>query len=117
MTYIKKLPQNEVINLTQLVPVYEDQVTSMTLVQRKGIGMTVFALDKGQEIREHASPGDAMVNLLSGKVEIKIGEEKFLIEKGETIIMPANVPHALYAIEAFQMLLVVVKPESVCKHE
>ncbi|MEO1770720.1 MULTISPECIES: cupin domain-containing protein [Enterococcus] len=117
MTYINKLPQSEVINLTQLVPVSEDQVASMTLVQRKGMGMTVFALDKDQSIGGHSSPGDAMVNLLSGKVEITIGEEKFLVEEGETIVMPANIPHALYALEAFQMLLVVVKPEKVCKHE
>lgn len=109
--YIDKLPQSQVLDLKQVVPVEEDQVASMTLVQRKGMGMTVFSLDTDQEIGGHFSTGDAMVNLLSGKAEITIGAEKYILNAGESIIMPANVRHALYAIEAFQMLLVVVKPE------
>ncbi|MNH40103.1 Cupin domain protein [compost metagenome] len=51
-----------------------------------------------------------MVNVLSGQTEITIGDDKYTVHAGESIVMPANVPHALYATEAFQMLLVVVKP-------
>lgn len=112
MSYIEKLPHSKVLDLKQEVPVAEEQVSSMTLVQRKDLGVTVFALDKDQKIGGHSSPGDAMVNLLSGTAEITIGEETFTIHGGESIIMPANVKHALYAVEAFQMLLVVVKPQS-----
>ena len=84
---------------------------SKTLVQRKDLGMTIFSLDKDQEIGRHSSPGDAMVNILSGLAEITIDEEVFEVAAGQTIVMPANIPHSLYAKEAFQMLLVVVKPE------
>lgn len=52
-----------------------------------------------------------MVNILSGLAEITIDEEVFEVAAGQTIVMPANIPHSLYAKEAFQMLLVVVKPE------
>ncbi|MNP52491.1 Cupin domain protein [compost metagenome] len=73
--------------------------------------MTLLSLDKGSSIGGHSSPGDAMVNILSGQAEITIGEDNYTVLAGETLVMPANIPHALYATEAFQMLLVVVKPD------
>lgn len=111
MAYIDKLKQATVLDLKQEVPIEEEQILSRTLVQRDDLGMTVFSLDKGQEIGRHSSPGDAMVNVLSGCARISIDKEEFLVRAGESIVMPANIPHALYAEEAFQMLLVVVKPE------
>ena len=111
MPFIKRIDHSRVLDLKTEVPIEEEQILSKTLVQRKDLGMTVFSLDKGQEIARHSSPGDAMVNLLSGQARITIGDEDFTVRAGETLVMPANVPHALYAEEAFQMLLVVVKPE------
>ncbi len=111
MPFIKRIDHSRVLDLKKEVPVEEEQILSKTLVQRKDLGMTVFSLDKGQEIARHSSPGDAMVNLLSGRARITIGDEEFIVSAGETLVMPAEVPHALYAEEAFHMLLVVVKPE------
>lgn len=108
--FIKKLPISEVIDLKDMITVEEQQVSSLTLVQRQNLAMTLLSLDKDTSIGGHSSPGDAMVNVLSGKAEITIGDDKYTVHAGESIIMPANVPHALYAVEAFQMLLVVVKP-------
>ncbi|EMC44381.1 cupin domain-containing protein [Streptococcus mutans] len=111
MVYIDKIQHSQVLDLKTEVPIEEEQILSKTLVQRKDLGMTVFSLDKDQEISRHSSPGDAMVNILSGLAEITIDEEVFEVAAGQTIVMPANIPHSLYAKEAFQMLLVVVKPE------
>ncbi|HGD6666226.1 cupin domain-containing protein [Streptococcus agalactiae] len=111
MSYIEKIEANKVLDLKQIVPIEEEQMLSKTLVQRKDLGITVFSLDKGQEIGRHSSPGDAMVNILSGLAQITIDQDKFDVAAGECIVMPANIPHSLYAKEAFQMLLVVVKPE------
>ena len=111
MVYIDKIQHSQVLDLKTEVPIEEEQMLSKTLVQRKELGMTVFSLDKDQEISRHSSPGDAMVNILSGLAEITIDEEVFEVAAGQTIVMPANIPHSLYAKEAFQMLLVVVKPE------
>lgn len=111
MVYIDKIQHSQVLDLKTEVPIEEEQMLSKTLVQRKDLGMTIFSLDKDQEIGRHSSPGDAMVNILSGLVEITIDEEVFEVAAGQTIVMPANIPHSLYAKEAFQMLLVVVKPE------
>lgn len=111
MAYIDKIQHSQVLDLKTEVPIEEEQMLSKTLVQRKDLGMTIFSLDKDQEIGRHSSPGDAMVNILSGLAEITIDEEIFEVAAGQTIVMPANIPHSLYAKEAFQMLLVVVKPE------
>lgn len=111
MAYIDKIQHSQVLDLKTEVPIEEEQMLSKTLVQRKDLGMTVFSLDKDQEIGRHSSPGDAMVNILSGLAEITIDEEIFEVAAGQTIVMPANIPHSLYAKEAFQMLLVVVKTE------
>ncbi|MCB4971207.1 cupin domain-containing protein [Streptococcus mutans] len=111
MVYIDKIQHSQVLDLKAEVPIEEEQILSKTLVQRKDLGMTIFSLDKDQEIGRHCSPGDAMVNILSGLAEITIDEEIFEVAAGQTIVMPANIPHSLYAKEAFQMLLVVVKPE------
>lgn len=108
---IKKIPLSQVIKLEEMVAVEANQVSSMTLVQRPSIGMTLFSLGEGEGIKMHTSPGDAMVQILSGIAEIIIGEEKHLVHGGETIILPANIPHALHAIKSFQMLLIVVKPD------
>lgn len=111
MSLIHKIPTSTVIDLKAEVPIEEDQMLSRTLVQRKDLGITLFSLDKGQEIDRHSSSGDAMVNVLSGVADITIGEACYEVAAGEMIIMPANIPHSLFAKEAFQMLLVVVKPE------
>jgi Uncharacterized conserved protein, contains double-stranded beta-helix domain len=111
--YIKKVPHSEILKLENIVPVDPGQVSSMTLVQRPSLGITLISLAKGEALKSHASPGDAMVQILSGVAEITIDQDVFTVSKGELIVMPADIPHGLEAKEAFQMLLTVVKPESI----
>ncbi|MCS4483329.1 cupin domain-containing protein [Clostridium botulinum] len=94
--------------MESLVNYEEGTVVSRTLAQGKPLSVTLFAFDKGEEISSHSASGDAMVYILDGEAEITIGEEKFNVKKGETIVMPANVPHALLATQKFKMLLTVV---------
>ena len=106
--FIKNIDFTKVIEMESLVDYQEGRVVSRTLAQGKPLSMTLFAFDKGEEISSHSSGGDAMVYLLDGEAEITIGEEKFNVKKGETIVMPSGVPHALLATEKFKMFLVVV---------
>lgn len=106
--FIKNIEFAKVLDLESLVEYQEGQVVSRTLAQGKPVSVTLFAFDKGEEISSHSSTGDAMVYILDGEAEVTVGEEKFLLKKGQTIIMPANIPHALLAKEKFKMLLVVV---------
>ena len=85
----------------------EGQVVSKTLVQNDYVSVTLFSFDKGEEISTHASGGDAMVTVLEGTGKFTIGGDVFILNEGETIIMPKNVPHAVYGQEKFKMELVV----------
>jgi len=106
--FIKNIDFSKVIEMEGLVSYQEGQVISRTLAQGKNLSLTLFAFDKGEEISSHSSGGDAMVYILDGESEITVGEETFRVKKGETIVMPAGVPHGLLASEKFKMLLVVV---------
>ncbi|MBP7654403.1 cupin domain-containing protein [Candidatus Dependentiae bacterium] len=106
--FIKNIEFSKVLKLAELVDYEEGRVVSRTLSQGKPISVTLFAFDKGEEISSHASSGDAMVYILDGKSEITIADNKYNLQKGETIIMPAGIPHSLTASEKFKMLLIVV---------
>ncbi|OGO78141.1 MAG: cupin [Clostridiales bacterium GWB2_37_7] len=106
--YIKNIELSKVMEMNALVTYQEGQVVSRTLAQGKNLSLTLFAFDKGEEISSHSSSGDAMVYLLDGEADITIGDKTFHVKKGETIVMPAGISHALLASEQFKMLLVVV---------
>lgn len=108
--YIKNFPIEKVTNLAGEVEVRKGEVVSKTLVQNDALSMTLFAFDKGEEIGEHDSSGDAMVNVLEGVGVFTVGGHKYEVKAGESLIMPAKIPHALYAKESFKMLLIVIFP-------
>ena len=95
--------------LANLIDYQEDSVVSKALMQKETGTVTVFAFDKDQGLSEHTASFDAMVNVLEGKVEITIDGTPVILEKDEMVIMPANKPHALKAIEKFKMMLVMIK--------
>lgn len=109
--YIKNIDLAEVLTMVDLVLYQDKQIVSKTLVQSSALSLTLFAFDKDEEISSHASDGDAMIIALDGEGEITIADEKFVVKKGETIVMPANKQHAVYAKEQFKMLLIVVFPQ------
>jgi len=105
---IKNIAQSEPLKLDELVTVSEGQIVSRTLAQNGHVSLTLFAFAKGEEISTHASGGDALVTVFEGKAKITVGGKEFIVKGGESILMPANVSHALEAIEDFKMSLTVV---------
>lgn len=105
---IKNISFSEIHEILDLVAYQENQVVSKTLAQGKNLSITLFAFDAGEEISSHSSSGDAIVQILDGKAKITIGEKELHLKAGEMVVMPAGVPHALYAEERFKMLLIVV---------
>lgn len=96
----------DTINLAQ----YQDgAVVSKTLLDRETGTITVFAFTKGEGLSEHTAPFDAFVYILDGKANIYIDGKEYLVDKGESIIMPKDLPHSLKAIEKFKMMLVMIK--------
>ena len=107
----KNVEKQTKIELKDLVSYQEGQVVSKTLVQNDYVSMTIFSFDKGEEISTHAAGGDAMVTVLEGKGKFTVGGKEHILNAGDTIVMPAQVPHAIYGEEAFKWMLVVVFPE------
>lgn len=107
--FIKNIEFSKTLPLANLVEYQPGRVVSLTLVQNEGMSLTVFAFGKGEGVSTHSAPGDAMVYIIDGQAEITIGSEKVLAHAGETVVMPANIPHGLDAVEDFKMLLIVVK--------
>lgn len=107
-TRIKNIAKSEVLNLTEQIQYLEGQVVSKTLAQNDHVSLTLFSFDKGEEISTHASGGDAMVTVLEGCGRFTISGKEHLLTKGETIIMPAGEPHAVFGQEQFKMLLTVI---------
>lgn len=105
---MKNIPQAQVLDLKEQIAYQPGQVVSKTLAQNSALSITLFAFSKGEEISTHESGGDAFVTCLDGVGRITIDGEDYLLREGQSIVMPAGHPHAVYGQEAFKMLLVVV---------
>ena len=103
----KNIDKQTVLQLKDLVSYQKGQVVSKTLVQNEKVSMTIFSFDKGEEISTHAAGGDAMVTVLEGKGRFTVGDKVFILTEGETLIMPKDIPHAVYGEEQFKMQLIV----------
>ena len=84
-------------------------IVSREIVKSPAGTVTVFAFDEGQGLSEHTAPFDALVHILDGEAEIKIGGQPLTVRAGELVVMPANVPHALQAVKKFKMALVMIR--------
>lgn len=103
----KNIAKKEKITLADQIEYQAGQVVSKTLVQNDKVSMTLFSFDKGEEISTHAAAGDAMVTVLDGTGRFTVGGEVFILNAVETLIMPKDIPHAVYGEEKFKMQLVV----------
>lgn len=106
-----ELPRAQAVRLEQQVEYVPGSIVSRTLAKAPGGSLTLFAFDAGQELSEHTAPFDAFVQVLDGAVELTIGGERVAARAGETVLMPAGVPHAVKATERFKMLLSMVRGE------
>ena len=112
MAGIKNMDMAKVLVLKDEVAYQPGQVVSKTLAQNEHLSVTLFAFDKGEEIGTHASDGDALVIVLDGQGQITIDDTSYILNAGDSIIMPAQHPHSVFAKEQFKMFLVVEFPLS-----
>ncbi|MFW9922301.1 MAG: cupin domain-containing protein [Candidatus Thorarchaeota archaeon] len=97
--------------LSDLIHYQEGSVVSRQLIKKSAGNVTLFAFAKDEGLSEHTAPFDALVYIIDGSAEISIDKKHFHLSKGEIIVMPANIPHALKAPEPFKMMLVMIKTE------
>jgi len=103
------LPPAVPVRLAEELSCVPGSIVSRTIARTKGGSLTLFAFDAGQELSEHTAPFDAFVQVLEGSVELTIGGQAVIAKAGETVLMPAGIPHAVRAREPFKMLLSMVR--------
>ena len=104
--------KGKVIDVEGLIEYQEGSVVSMEVIKKELGTVTLFAFDKGQGLSEHSAPFDAMVQIIDGEAEITLAGEPHTVKKGEMLIMPPNVPHALQAVNGpYKMILTMIKSD------
>lgn len=103
----RNIEKSTVMVLKDPIHYQDGQIVSKTLVQNNKISMTLFSFEKGEEISTHAAGGDAMVIVLEGTGRFTVDGVEYLVSEGQSIIMPKDIPHAVYGQERFKMLLLV----------
>jgi quercetin dioxygenase-like cupin family protein len=98
----------EKIELKKFIEYSEGSIVSKQVLNKKTGTLTLFAFDAGQSLSEHTAPYDAAIQVIEGSARIKIGGEPYFLNEGEMIILPGNVPHAVYADARFKMMLVMI---------
>jgi quercetin dioxygenase-like cupin family protein len=101
-------PKSEVLHMAGMVAYQDGAVVSRQITKAEAGNVTLFAFDKEQGLSEHTAPYDGLVYILEGEAEVTISSKPFQLKTGDAIIMPANEPHALKAIQKFKMLLTMI---------
>ena len=104
-----ELEQSQVFNFKDIIEYSEHSIVSKTIIKKQAGTVTLFSFDKGESLSEHTAPFDAMVQVMDGTAEIVIDGKSYLVSIGQSIIMPANITHAVKANERFKMLLTMVR--------
>lgn len=105
----KTIITSEIYALQNLVEYANDSTVSKIITRNNKGNLTLFAFDKGQNLSEHSAPFDAVVQVLDGVGKIIIDKKEYMVKRGELIIMPANIPHAVEAEERFKMMLIMIR--------
>ena len=101
--------KSKIFSFMESVDYAEGAIVSKTVLKKESGNISLFAFAKGEALSEHTAPFDAMIQVVEGKGEVTIGGRPFILESGQTIIMPANIPHAVKAVEKFKMVLTMIK--------
>ena len=102
-------PAAQVLQLLELTAYQPGAVVSRQITRAEAGNVTLFAFDEGQELSEHTAPFDALVHVLEGRAEVRIGGKPSILQAGDVIVMPAGIPHAVSAVERFKMLLTMIR--------
>jgi quercetin dioxygenase-like cupin family protein len=99
----------DVHDINKILDYQEGSVVSRAFINKDAGNVTFFSFDEEEGLSEHTAPFDALVYIFDGKAKITISKQDYIVEKGQLLIMPANEPHALKALEKFKMMLVMIK--------
>jgi quercetin dioxygenase-like cupin family protein len=104
--------RSSIFTFKESVEYADGAIVSKTVVKKQTGNISLFAFDKGEALSEHTAPFDAMIQVVDGEGEIIIGGKSFFLDAGKCIIMPANIPHAVKAVDRFKMVLTMIKSDA-----
>ncbi len=107
--FIKNVDPEKAFAIKGLVEYKKDKVTSLTMVQRPDLGITVMAIANGQGLSTHSAPGDAFTTILEGQAKVMIEDQEYQLTEGQSLIMPSKKPHSVDALKDTKMMLILVK--------
>ena len=105
----KEFSKSKVFNFNDSIGYSNSAIVSKAIIKMSSGNISLFAFDKGETISEHTADFDALVQVIDGKAEIIINKQSYIMITGQSIIMPANVPHSVKALDKFKMLLTMIK--------
>jgi quercetin dioxygenase-like cupin family protein len=101
--------KSKVFSFSESIDYSDGGIVSKTILKKQTGNISLFSFAKGEALSEHTAPFDAMIQVVDGRGEVVIGGKSFLLEAGQSIIMPANITHAVNAVEKFKMVLTMIK--------
>ncbi len=101
--------KSKVFSFNESIDYSDGGIVSKTVLKKQTGNISLFSFAKGEALSEHTAPFDAMIMVVDGRGEVVIGGKTFILDKGQSIIMPANIPHAVNATEKFKMVLTMIK--------
>ena len=104
-----EFPKGKIFSFINEIDFAQGSIVSKIILKKETGNVTLFSFDKGQNLSEHTAPFDAMIQVIEGKAEVSLNKVPFILNAGENIIMPANIPHAVDAVEKFKMVLTMIK--------
>ncbi|HOW39556.1 MAG TPA: cupin domain-containing protein [Bacteroidales bacterium] len=99
----------KIFNFSDSIEYSDGGIVSKSVLKKQTGNISLFSFDKGEALSEHTAPFDAMIQVVDGRGEITIGGKPYILESGETIIMPANISHSVKAVEKFKMVLTMIR--------
>ena len=100
--------RGKVLSLLECVEYSQGSIVSRSVVDSENGNITLFAFEEGTNLSEHTAPFDAVAAVIDGRAQFIIGGETLEAQAGQTVIMPADVPHAVRAPARFKMMLIMI---------
>jgi quercetin dioxygenase-like cupin family protein len=101
--------KSKIFSFNESIEYSDGGIVSKTVLKKQTGNISLFSFAKGEALSEHTAPFDAMIMVVDGRGEVIIGGKSFILQTGDTIIMPANITHAVNALEKFKMVLTMIK--------
>lgn len=84
-------------------------VKGRPIVDMPEVGIINLVLEPGEKVPSHKTPVDVLFQVVEGKGTVAIGDETQVVEAGDIVVSPLQIPHALTADQGCLFSVYVIK--------